>query len=53
LHLADDFASHDRGERRMFSLEKFSKTVEIGESSVRPFDIHRLRQFRNAGEPQD
>lgn len=40
LHLADDLAGHDRGKRGMFSIKKFSETVEIGKGSVRPFQLH-------------
>ena len=52
LNLGDDLAGDNCGERRVFSIKKFSKAIEVGEGSVRPFQLHRLRQLWNAGVPQ-
>ena len=52
LGLFNDFTRHYRSERGVLPVEKYRKTVEIGESRVRPFELRRLRQLRNAGVPQ-
>jgi hypothetical protein len=36
----------------MLVVEKFNEAIEVGESLVRPFELHLLRQLRNAGVPQ-
>jgi hypothetical protein len=51
LHLADDFTGHDASKRWMLSVKKFNETVNIGKSSIRPLQLHRFRQLRNAGVP--
>ena len=52
LYLGNNFSGDDRGKRRMLPIEKFNEAIEVGESLVRPFQLHLLRQFRNAGVPQ-
>src|SRR5438552_6717041 len=51
LSLVDDFPRHNRSKRGVLPVEKFYKAVDIGESRVRPFELHRSRQARNAGVP--
>src|SRR5882724_5685279 len=50
-HLVDNFSGDNRGKRRVLPVKKSCKSIEGGESLVRPFELHRLRQFRNAGVP--